>query len=96
MHYIILGNYTKEGILKIKEAPQRLEQAQKVAKSFGGEIKQFFSTMGRYDFVAITEAPSHEAALKAILVVAGAGAVRTETLTAITAEEFAKILKELP
>ncbi|MHA2219610.1 MAG: GYD domain-containing protein [Candidatus Hodarchaeales archaeon] len=41
MHYIILGKYTEEGIKNMKDSPKRLEAAQKVAKSFGGEIKQF-------------------------------------------------------
>jgi uncharacterized protein with GYD domain len=96
MHYVILGRYTLDGVKNIKESPKRLEAAQKVAKSFGGEIKQFFSTLGQYDFVVIVEAPSHEAAMKAILTIARAGAIQTETLAAVTAEEFASILKELP
>lgn len=36
-----------------------------LSKSLGGEMKAFYYTLGQYDFVAINEAPSIEAALKA-------------------------------
>ncbi|MHA2173337.1 MAG: GYD domain-containing protein [Candidatus Hodarchaeales archaeon] len=96
MHYIILGNYTEEGIKNMKDSPKRLEAAQKVAKSFGGEIKQFYLTMGQYDFVSVVEAPSNEAVMKAILTIAGSGAIRTETLVALPTEEYQELLKGLP
>ena len=96
MYYIILGKYTEEGIKNMKDSPKRLEAAQKVAKSFGGEIKQFYLTMGQYDFVCIIEAPSNEAVMKAVLTVASAGAVRTETLVALSTEEYTELVKELP
>ena len=96
MHYIILGKYTEEGVKGMKDAPKRLEQAKEVAKSFGGDIKQYFLTMGRYDFVVIAEAPSNDAVIKSLITVGGAGAVRTETLVAIPFEELGSILKDLP
>ncbi|MHA2223998.1 MAG: GYD domain-containing protein [Candidatus Hodarchaeales archaeon] len=96
MHYIILGKYTEEGIKNMKDSPKRLEAAQTVAKSFGGEIKQFYLTMGRYDFVSVVEAPSNEAVMKVILTIASAGAIKTETLVALPTEEYKELLKELP
>ena len=94
--YIVLGSFTQEGIKKIKDSPKRLADAQKVAKSLGGDIKDFYYTMGRYDFVAICEQPNDEAMTKALLIIAGAGAVRTETLTAIPSARAAELFKELP
>lgn len=94
--YIVLGKFTQEGIQKIKDSPKRLEDARKVAKSIGGDIKKFYYTMGQYDFVAISEAPNDEAMTKALLIIAGAGAVRTETLPAISAAKAAELFKELP
>jgi uncharacterized protein with GYD domain len=41
MHYIILGNYTEEGIKNMKDSPKRLEAAQKVAKSFRDQTVLF-------------------------------------------------------
>jgi uncharacterized protein with GYD domain len=94
---IALGRFTQEGMTKIKESSQRLEAARKVAKSIGGEIKAFYYTNGRYDFVAILEAPSNEAAMQALLTVSSVGAVRMEGMVAFPSEKAAaEILKKLP
>jgi uncharacterized protein with GYD domain len=94
--FIVLGSFTQEGITNIKDSPQRLEAAKKVADSVGGVIKEFYYTMGRYDFVAITEAPSYEAMMRALLTIGTTGAIRTETLQAIPIEKAVDIIKELP
>jgi len=47
--FIVLGQFTQKGIENMKASPERLEAARKVARSVGGEIKEFYYTMGRYD-----------------------------------------------
>ena len=94
--FVVLGKFTGEGIEKIKESPKRLEASRQVIKSVGGELKEFYYTMGRYDMVAIVEGPSVEAAMQALFTVGAAGAVKTETLVAIPAEQGIKIIKKLP
>ena len=94
--YVILGKFTQKGIENIKDSPKRLEDAKKLVKSLGGEITEFYYTMGQYDFVATMELPDDEAATKAILTTAMGGNVRTETLKATSVEEMAKIVGELP
>lgn len=94
--FIILGSYTQEGIMNMKESPQRLEAAKKVAESVGGSIKEFYYTMGRYDFVVIAEAPDIDAMLKALMIVGSTGTIRTETLQAIPFEKASNIIKDLP
>lgn len=94
--YIILGRFTQKGVTEIKASPQRLEAVRNVVKALGGELKEFYYTLGQYDFVAITEAPSNEVVLKGLMTVGSAGAVRSETLVAIPAERAAEIIKELP
>ena len=54
--YIILGNFTQEGVSNIKERPARIEAARKAVEAAGGKFLSWHLTMGRYDFVAITEA----------------------------------------
>ena len=71
--FIGLGKFTQKGIENMKDSPERLEAARKVAKSVGGEIKEFYYTMGRYDFVVIAEAPNDEAMMKNLLIVGGVG-----------------------
>ena len=94
--YVVVGNFTQDGIQKIKDSPKRIEAARKQLKDLGGEIKAFYYTMGRYDFVVICKAPNDEAMTKWLLMVAGMGQVRTETLSAIPADKAAELFKELP
>jgi uncharacterized protein with GYD domain len=93
--FIVLGKFTQKGIENMKDSPARLEAARKVAKSAGGEIKEFYYTMGRYDFVAVCESPSVESMTRSLMIISAAGAVRTETLPATPASKAADILKGL-
>jgi len=94
--FIVLGRYTQKGIENMKASPERLEAARKVARSAGGEIKEFYYTMGRYDFVAVCEAQSIESMTRSLLIISGVGAVRTETLPAMPADKAVDIFKGLP
>jgi uncharacterized protein with GYD domain len=94
--YVLLGRYTQKGIENIKDSPDRLEAARRAAKAKGGEIKEFYYTMGQYDFVAICQAPNDEAMTAVLLMIGSKGAVKTETLLAIPAEKGVEIIKGLP
>ena len=94
--FVILGKYTREGMMQIKKLPERLEAARQLAKSVGGELKQYYLTMGHYDFVALVEGPTIEAAMQAMLTIGSQGNLKTETLVAIPAEKAVKITKKLP
>jgi uncharacterized protein with GYD domain len=51
--------------------------------------------MGRYDLVAIGEAPNKEAMTKALLSWGSKGLLRTETLIGYTPEELIKLVKDI-
>ncbi len=94
--FIILAKYTKEGVQGIKKAPERFKASQEVAKSVGAEIKGAYYTMGRYDFVAIVEAPSVEAAMKGLFMLGAGGNQKTETLVGLSIDDALKVISELP
>jgi uncharacterized protein with GYD domain len=94
--FIVLGKFTQKGIESMKDSPERLEAARKVAKSAGGEIKEFYYTMGRYDFVAVCEGPDVESMMRSLFIISRAGAIRTETLPATPASKAGDMLKGLP
>jgi uncharacterized protein with GYD domain len=48
-------------ITSIKDGPARLDAGKEALKAFGCELKAFYLTMGRYDIVAISEAPDDAA-----------------------------------
>jgi len=59
-HYIILGNFTEQGIKNVRQVPKRDDEARRMIEKVGGKM-QIFYTLGEYDFVAITEMPDDEA-----------------------------------
>ena len=92
-HFVILGNFTQKRIETIKALPENLKEATNVFKSYGVTMKAFVFTMGRYDLVAICEAPNAETITKALLSWGSKGLLRTETLTGFTGEEMSELLK---
>ncbi len=94
--YIMLLNYTDQGIRNVKDSPNRLDAAKALAQNLGGEFKQTYLTLGAYDFVAVLELPNDEAAAKFALAVCSLGNVRTTTLKAFPEEEFREIIAALP
>jgi uncharacterized protein with GYD domain len=94
--YIALFQWTQKGIENVKDSPKRLDRAKEAIKTAGGKMHAFYLTMGRYDGVVISEAPSDEAYAKTMLGLASAGAIRTETLRAFTEEEYRKLISSLP
>lgn len=94
--FITLLRYTHQGITTIKEAPGRIDAARKAYRALGAELKALYLVMGRYDIVAIVEAPDDTTAVKAALALGSKGNVSSETLRAFTEEEFRKIVAELP
>ncbi len=94
--YVLLSNFTDQGIRNIKEAPQRLKAARKAVEAAGGKFSQHYLTMGQYDLVTIIEAPSDEAFATFALALGSQGNVRTTSLKAFTEEEFGRIVASIP
>ena len=94
--YISLINYTEQGIRKIKESPKRLNIVKKLAKKLGGELTDFYLTIGDHDLVVIYEMPDNESAAKFLLSVGSAGAIWTKTMTAFAEDQYRKIIAALP
>jgi uncharacterized protein with GYD domain len=94
--YISLVSYTDQGIRNIKDSPKRLGTAKKMLKDLGGELKEFYLTLGQYDIVTILEAPTDEVVAKFVLALASAGNVRTTTLKAFPEAEYRKVIAGLP
>ena len=90
--YIALLNWTQKGIHDFRESPSRVEKAKAMIREAGGEMKSFYLTMGRYDMVAVIEAPDDAAYAKFMLVLASKGGVRTETLPAFPEDEYRDII----
>ena len=64
-------------------------------KKFGVTAKEIFWTLGRYDVVAIFEAPDDASMTALGLALGAAGNVRTQTLRAFSREEMNGVLAKL-
>ena len=89
--YIMLCNWTDQGIKTVKDSPKRLDAARELATSMKGELKDFWMTMGAYDFVVTVEMPNDDAMAKFTLQVAANGAVRSTTLKAFPEAKYRRI-----
>ncbi|MEF8842855.1 MAG: GYD domain-containing protein [Haloarculaceae archaeon] len=94
--HIMMVNYTAEGMENIEESPDRLEDGRALVESLGGEVVDFYLTMGRYDLVVLLDGLDDEAITKVALTLGRGGAVETETLKAFTEGEYREIISNLP
>ncbi len=92
--YIVLGNFTEQGIRNIKDVPKRDESARRLIEEAGGKA-QIYYTLGEYDFVSIVEMPSDEDVMKFLLQVGKLGNVRTKTLKAWSESDSVKVISQL-
>jgi uncharacterized protein with GYD domain len=94
--YIIMMNYTEDGIKKIKEAATRTENLNKMIVAAGGKVIGHYGTMGQYDRISIVEMPNDDAMGAMALRMGVGGSVRTTTIKAWPMEDFLKIINKLP
>jgi uncharacterized protein with GYD domain len=93
--YILVGNFTDQGVRNVKDTLKRLEGVRGVAKKLGITVKDAYWTLGQYDIALVAEAPD-EAAMTAFGLSVGAqGNVRTQTIRAFTADEMGKLLSRM-
>jgi uncharacterized protein with GYD domain len=93
--YIMLANWTEQGVRNVKDSPSRLDAAKKLLGDMGGDFKSFFLTMGKYDFVGIYEAPDDAVAARFALKLAMLGSVRTQTLKAFPEAAYREIIRSV-
>ena len=93
--YVVLGNFTDQGIRNVKDSPKRADAFKEMAKTFGVTVKELVWTQGRFDFVTFVEAPDEQAAMSLSLSLCALGNVRTETLRAFSAADMTKIIGKM-
>jgi uncharacterized protein with GYD domain len=89
--FVVVGNWTEQGIKKVSEAPKRIKTTHDMVDKANGTM-QLFYTMGEYDFVMIVQGVSDEAMFAILACLGSMGNIRTKTLKAWTEEQGAKIL----
>jgi uncharacterized protein with GYD domain len=93
--YVVLMNWTDQGVKTARDTVQRRDQAEALAQRHATSIEQVYWTVGPYDLVTIVEAPDDESATAMLLELGTAGNLRTTTLRAYDREEMSRIIERL-
>jgi len=94
-HYIILLNWTDQGIRNVKDSPKRVAAAKAAVEKAGGKWLGFYYTLGQYDMVAVIEGTNDETTMSLLMAIGSQGSIRSTTLKAFPAAEAAKIIEKL-
>ena len=90
--YLILWNFTDQGINNVKESPKRADAFKSKLENAGGRLIETYYTFGKYDGVSIIEAPNDEILMSCLLSIGSQGNARTVTLKAFTYADATKII----
>ena len=93
--YIMLCNWTDQGIRHVKDSPDRLDAARKLCQQHGADITPFYMTMGAYDMVVIVDAPNDDTFARLAISIAKGGNIRTATLKGFDEGQYRKIIESV-
>ena len=93
--YILLSKFTDQGIRNVKETTKRAEAFRETSRKLGASVKDIYWTLGKYDVIAILEAPDIATVTAVGLSVGAGGNVRTQTLAAFSANEMSQIIGKM-
>src|SRR5262245_10486423 len=90
--FLVLLNWTDQGIRTVTDSPKRLDGARDLAKKYGCEMRKFYMTIGAYDMAVVINAPNDDAMAKFALALGRLGNVRTTTLKAFSEDAYRAIV----
>ncbi len=94
--FMLLLNWTDQGIRSIKDFSKRSQAAEDLAKKVGVEIKHVYLTTGEFDLAVFADASDGENGAKFALALGAKGNVRTRISRVWPQEELTKFIAELP
>lgn len=92
--YILLGNFTAEGLRKLENFPKRDKTARHLIEKEKGEL-QIYYTLGEYDFVAVVNMPNEDSMLRLLLRMGKIGDVSIKSMKAWSESDFHRLVTEL-
>jgi len=94
-HYVLLGNFTDQGIRAVKDTAKRAKAFREAAGAVGVKLKEVYWTLGHYDIVITMEAPNDEIVESLMMKVGSLGNMKTQTLRAFGESEIEAILSKV-
>jgi uncharacterized protein with GYD domain len=93
--YVMLANWTEQGMRSINDSPKRIDTAKKTLEEMGGMFRSVYMTMGAHDLVMIYDAPDDAVAARFTLMLGKLGNVRTTSLKAFPEEAYRQIINTI-
>jgi uncharacterized protein with GYD domain len=90
--YLALLNFTDAGVRNLKQSPQRAKAWRDQTEAAGVTVVAQLWTVGAYDGALLLQAENEQQVLTVLANLAEQGNVRTQSLRAFEAEEFARII----
>ena len=94
-HYVVLANFTDQGIHAIKDTATRAKAFRDTAKQMGVKVKDIYWTLGHYDVVLTMEASDDETAAALLMKVGSLGNLKSQTLRAFTEAEIGSLTSRI-
>jgi uncharacterized protein with GYD domain len=95
VRYIVLVNFTEQGMKHISETLNRAETFAKSAQKAGASVKVQYWTVGAFDGVLVLEAPDEQTAAALMTKLGSLGNVHTQSLRAFDRGEMEGILGKI-
>ncbi len=92
--YIMMTTLTDEGRKTVKTNPRRIMEVNRETERMGVKLLGQYVTLGQFDFINIIEAPDNETIAKIVTELGSRGTLQTNTLAALTLEEFIKSIEQ--
>ena len=86
--FVMLATLTPEGVQTVKNNPQRIKEVNSEVEQLGARVIAQWSTLGRFDFISIVEAPDELTMLRVSLELGSRGTATYETLPAVAIDDF--------
>jgi uncharacterized protein with GYD domain len=93
--YIVLGQFTDQGIRNVKDTTKRADALKDMGRKAGVTVKEVYWTLGQYDVVTVVDAPDDASVTALFLSVGSLGNVRTQCLRAFNADEIGRIVGKM-
>ena len=90
--FIRLANLTEKGVANVANLKDMVAEAKQIMAEHGVTLVEAHITLGRYDIVAVIDAPDAQTAAAVSALIAAKGNFRAETLAATSVPEFVQAL----
>ncbi len=92
--YLVLGNFTDQGIRNVKDSPKRANDFKTMAEGLGVKVEGLYWATGNHDVVVLLSG-SEEAVASSLLSVAALGNIRTQTHRLYVSDEMTGLIQAM-